>query len=83
MRGIASIRVFMRFWSPEAIANRKTPGALAAMVVPMATYRSVGGSKAKAIDDGGELPFVLVLNIETACVMGAKSGSLAKVGSMT
>jgi len=31
---------------------------------------------------GGELPFVLVLNIETACVMGAKSGSLAKVGSM-
>jgi hypothetical protein len=43
MRGIASIRDFMRLWSPEAIANRKTPGALAPMAERMVTYRSVGG----------------------------------------
>ena len=33
----------------------------------------------KPFDERGELPFVRVLSIATACVTGAKSGSLAKV----
>jgi hypothetical protein len=42
----------------------------------------VGEGLRQPSDDGGELPFVLVPSIEKTCVTGAKSGSLAKVGSM-